>query len=59
MYERSAIVLERYIEKIFGFDKANNLRSNYKNFGELLEEVKQYKELTEKEEKSLKNLMIR
>ena len=54
MYERSAIVLERYIEKIFGFDKANNLRSNYKNFGELLEEVKQYKELTEKEGKIIK-----
>ena len=54
MYERSAIVLERYIEKIFGFDKANNLRANYKNFGELLEEVKQYKELTEKEGKIIK-----
>ena len=39
MYERSAIVLERYMEKVFGFDKDNNLKTNYKNFEELLEEV--------------------
>lgn len=54
MYERSAIVLERYIEKVFGFDKPNNLKANYKNFGELLEEIKQYRELTEKEGKIIK-----
>lgn len=54
MYERSAIVLERYMEKVFGFDKDNNLKTNYKNFEELLEEVEKYEELTEKEGKIIK-----
>ena len=54
MYERSAIVLERYMEKVFGFDKDNNLKTNYKNFEELLEEIEKYEELAEKEGKIIK-----
>ena len=54
MYERSAIVLERYIQKIFEFDKTNNLKTNYKSFEELLEEVEKYQELTEREGKIIK-----
>lgn len=54
MYERSAIVLERYIQKIFEFDKTNNLKTNYKNFMELLDEVEKYQELAEKEGKIIK-----
>ena len=54
MYERSAIVLERYIQKIFGFDKENNLKDNYKSFKELLDEVEKYQELSEKEGKIIK-----
>ena len=54
MYERSAIVLERYIQKIVEFDKANNLKTNYKNFSELLDEVEKYQELAEKEGKIIK-----
>ena len=54
MYERSAIVLERYIQKIFDFDKTNNLKTNYKNFEELLEEIDKYQELTEREGKIIK-----
>ena len=42
MYERNAIVLERYFEKKFGFDKANNLKTNYINFSDLLEELEKY-----------------
>ena len=54
MYERSAIVLERYMEKVFEFDKTNNLKTNYKNFKELLEEAEKYQELAEKEGKIIK-----
>ena len=54
MYERSAIVLERYIQKIFEFDKTNNLKTNYKNFMDLLDEVEKYQELAEKEGKIIK-----
>ena len=42
MYERNAIVLERYFEKKFGFDKSNNLKMNYTNFSDLLEELEKY-----------------
>ena len=51
MYERSAIVLERYIEKIFEFDKQHNLKSNLYNFRGLIEEIENYQILSEKEGK--------
>lgn len=50
MYERSAIVLERYFEKIFGFNKENNLKTNYETYQRIIEEVKEYKKLVEEEE---------
>lgn len=51
MYERSAIVLERYFEKIFGFSKENNLKTNYENYSKIIEEIKEYKRIIEEEEK--------
>ena len=51
MYERSAIVLERYFEKIFGFNHENNLRDNYKNYFNILDEMKKYQEIVTDEEK--------
>lgn len=54
MYERSAIVLERYIQKIFEFDKTDNLKTNYNNYSELLDEIEKYQELAEKEGKIIK-----
>ncbi len=54
MYERSAIVLEKYMEKIFEFDKESNLKTNYKNFKKLLDEIEEYQQLAEKEGKIIK-----
>ena len=51
MYERSAIVLERYFEKIFGFTKENNLKTNYENYGTIIQEIKEYQKTTDEEEK--------
>lgn len=51
MYERNAIVLERYFEKKFGFDKPNNLKINYTNFGDLVEELEKYQITVIEEEK--------
>ena len=51
MYERNAIVLERYFENLFGFNKENNLRTNYENYGKIIEQVKEYQEITEEEER--------
>ena len=50
MYERNAIVLERYFEKEFGFDKKNNLRSNYTNYGDIVEELERYQTTVTEEE---------
>ncbi len=51
MYERSAIVLERYLNKLFGFDKVSNLRENFYHFGELIEDLKEYQTMVTEEEK--------
>ena len=51
MYERSAIVLERYFEKLFGFHKENNLKTNYENYSKIIEELKEYQKTIEEEEK--------
>lgn len=50
MYERSAIVLERCFEKLFGLDKANNLKLNFNNYKDLIEEIKKYQEVLTEEE---------
>ena len=51
MYERSAIVLERYFDKIFGENKENNLKTNYGNYTRIIEELKEYQRIIEEEEK--------
>lgn len=53
MYERSAIVLERYIEKKFGFDKPSNLKENFENYSDLVKETAKYQEILDKEEKAI------
>ena len=50
MYERSAIVLERYFEKLFGFEKENNLKLNFNNYKDLIGEIKKYQEVLSEEE---------
>ncbi len=49
MYERSAIVLERYIEKILDFDKSYNLKKNSESYSELIHEIENYQTMTNKE----------
>ena len=50
MYERSAIVLERYYSNILKFDEKPNLKNIYKNFKELVEELQKYQLILEEEE---------
>ena len=50
MYERSAIVLERYLDKLFGFNKEINLKENYENYKSIVEETKNYQTILEEEE---------
>lgn len=51
MYERSAIVLERYMEKILNLNKTNNLKKNCENYIDLIHEIEDYQIMTQKEQK--------
>ncbi len=46
MYERSAIVLERYMEKVLELNKAYNLKKNNENYKELMNEIENYQNMT-------------
>ena len=54
MYERSAIVLERYLQTILGYRKRSNLKNNYKNYCKLIEDVEKYQETCIKEKDAVK-----
>ena len=49
MYERSAIVLERYFEGLFGINKPSNLVQNYKNYCELFEKFNNFQNANSEE----------
>ena len=51
MYERNAIVLERYFAKLFGYDEKNNIKNNYTNYAELVSKLDKYQEATQEEDK--------
>ena len=51
MYERSAIVLEKYLNKIFGQDNETSIKVSYKIYQDILEEMEKYQVITEEEEK--------
>lgn len=40
MYERSAIVLERFFANLLGWNKVNNIKQNFNNYCELFEKFK-------------------
>ena len=50
MYERNAIVLERYLSKIFGQNNECNIKACYEIYKDILEETEQYQVITKEEE---------
>ena len=54
MYERSAIILEKYFAEKFGYKEKSNLKNNYANFYNLIEKLGKYLEATELEDNSIK-----
>ena len=50
MYERNAIVLERYFNQMFGYNMKNNVKTNFKDYCELIECLEKYKNISEDEE---------
>lgn len=49
MYERSAIVLERYFEKLLDYRNKCNIRDNFSNYCKLVEKLEKYQINYEKE----------
>ena len=49
MYERNAIVLERYYYNLFKYNEPSNLKENYNNYCTLLECFEKFKSSTEAE----------
>ena len=54
MYERNAIVLENYFDKIIGVGNGSSPKENYENFIKMVEEIKKYKKMIEEEEEIIK-----
>lgn len=51
MYERSAIVLEKHYNHIFGFEQKINLKTIYKNYKEIVKEIQKYQSILKTEDK--------
>lgn len=49
MYERSAIVLERYFDNLLNYRRECNLRDNYNNYCDLVEKLEKYQVNYQKE----------
>ncbi len=50
MYERNAVIIERYFGNMFGYNIRNNIKRNFDNYCELVEAAESYKNCTEEEE---------
>ncbi len=50
MYERNAIIIERYFDNLFGYNLKNNIRANYSYYCDLIDASEKYKAVTEEEE---------
>lgn len=49
MYERNAIVIDRYFSNMFGYDKDSNIKTNANNYFELVEVLEKYQNASEEE----------
>ena len=50
MYERNAIVIDRYFSSVFGYDKKNNIKNNANNYFELVGILEKYQSASEIED---------
>ena len=53
MYERNAVIIERYFGKMFGYNIKNNIKCNFDNYSKLVEAAESYKKCTEEEEETI------
>ena len=58
MYERSATVLEKNFNEILGINKRVNLKTIFKDYKEIVEEIEKYQSILEEEEKVINGFDI-
>ena len=58
MYERSATILEKNFNEIFGFNRKINLKTIFKDYKEIIEELEKYQSILEEEEKVINGFDI-
>lgn len=49
MYERNAIVIDRYFSNVYGYDRSSNIKNNSSNYFELVDAIEKYQEASETE----------
>ena len=50
MYERNAVVLERYFDEMFGYNLKNNIKTNFDDYCQLIDSLEKYQNISEEEE---------
>ena len=50
MYERNAIVLERFFNQMFGYNMKNNLKTNFQDYCELIKIIEEFKTISDEGE---------
>ena len=50
MYERNAVVLERYFDQMFGYNMKNNIKTNFNDYCELIDCLEKFQNISEEEE---------
>lgn len=53
MYERSAVILERYFSQKFYYREKNNLKNNFENYCMLIDILEKYQEVSNAEDKTI------
>lgn len=53
MYERSAVILERYFARGFHYNERSNVRNNCTNYYKLVEDLEKYLEISKLEDESI------
>lgn len=55
MYERSAIVLERYFSNVLGYSSENNLKVNFDNYCDLVEKLEEFQKSYTQEQTAIQD----
>ncbi len=58
MYERNVIVIEKYIDNLLGLNKKANIKLNFENYKNLIEEFSKFQDVSNEEKKIIEEFDI-